>query len=109
MGDAVSPAPSPPPLPPASPVVELIAAKKRYGPVEALRGITLTIRTGEIVAMLGPNGAGKTPSIILRRGLPRPTGGTVRLFGLHPTDRRARSRAGVMLQESGTPGVLTVR
>jgi ABC-2 type transport system ATP-binding protein len=87
----------------------LIAAKKRYGPVEALRGITLTIRTGEIVAMLGPNGAGKTTSICLMLGLRQPTGGTVRLFGLPPTDRRARSRAGVMLQESGTTGVLTVR
>jgi len=113
MGDAVSPAPSSPvpspASPPASPVVELIEAKKRYGPVEALRGITLTIQTGEIVAMLGPNGAGKTTSISLMLGLRQPTGGTVRLFGLPPTDRRARSRAGVMLQESGTPGVLTVR
>ena len=113
MGDAVSPAPNPPAPPPASSpassVVELIEARKRYGPVEALRGITLTILTGEIVAMLGPNGAGKTTSISLMLGLRQPTSGTVRLFGLPPTDRRARSRAGVMLQESGTPGVLTVR
>src|SRR4030095_5762900 len=41
--------------------------------------------------------------------LPRPPGGEARLFGLDPTDRRARSRCGVMLQESGTTGVLTVR
>jgi ABC-2 type transport system ATP-binding protein len=117
MGDAVSPPPNPPAPPPASSpassptssVVELIEARKRYGPVEALRGITLTILAGEIVAMLGPNGAGKTTSISLMLGLRQPTSGTVRLFGLPPTDRRARSRAGVMLQESGTPGVLTVR
>jgi ABC-2 type transport system ATP-binding protein len=113
MGDAVSPAPNPPApapaSPPAFPVVELIEARKRYGQVEALRGITLTILTGEIVAMLGPNGAGKTTSISLMLGLRQPTSGTVRLFGLPPTDRRARSRAGVMLQESGTTGVLTVR
>ena len=92
-----------------SPVVELIAASKRYGQVEALRGVSLTIQPGEIVAMLGPNGAGKTTSISLMVGLRQPTGGQVRLFGLSPTDRRARSRAGVMLQESGTTGVLTVR
>jgi len=90
-------------------VVELRSATKRYGRVEAVRGISLTIGAGEIVAMLGPNGAGKTTSISLMVGLRRPTGGEVRLFGLSPTDRRARSRAGVMLQESGTTGVLTVR
>ena len=92
-----------------NPVVELIAASKRYGPVEALRGVSLAIQPGEIVAMLGPNGAGKTTSISLMLGLRQPTGGHVRLFGLPPTDRRARSRAGVMLQESGTTGMLTVR
>jgi len=90
-------------------VVELRSTTKRYGRVEAVRGISLTIGAGEIVAMLGPNGAGKTTSISLMVGLRRPTGGEVRLFGLSPTDRRARSRAGVMLQESGTTGVLTVR
>ena len=59
--------------------------------------------------MLGPNGAGKTTSIGLMLGLRQPTAGVVRLFGLPPTDRRARSRCGVMLQESGTTSVLTVR
>jgi ABC-2 type transport system ATP-binding protein len=76
--------------------------------VEALRGVDLAIRPGEVVAMLGPNGAGKTTSISLMLGLRQPTAGAVRLFGLPPTDRRARSRCGVMLQESGTTAVLTV-
>jgi len=92
-----------------SPVVEFNNASKRYGQVEALRGVNLAIQPGEIVAMLGPNGAGKTTSISLMLGLRQPTGGQVRLFGLPPADRRARSRAGVMLQESGTTGILTVR
>jgi ABC-2 type transport system ATP-binding protein len=91
------------------PVVELAGARKRYGEVEALRGIDLQIRPGEVVAMLGPNGAGKTTTISLMLGLRRPTAGRARLFGLDPADRRARSRTGVMLQESGVPGVLTVR
>ena len=95
--------------PATAPVMELKAVTKRYGEVEALRGISLVIAAGEIVAMLGPNGAGKTTSISLMLGLRRPSSGDVRLFGLPPTDRRARSRAGVMLQESGAPGVLTVR
>src|SRR5437899_5948979 len=92
-----------------SSVVELIAARKRFGQVEALKGVDLTIRPGELVAILGPNGAGKTTSISLMLGLRRPTAGQARLFGYDPADRRARSRCGVMLQESGTPAVLTVR
>ena len=92
-----------------TPVVELRAARKRFGQVEALKGVDLAIGTGELVAMLGPNGAGKTTSISLMLGLRRPTGGEARLFGFDPADQRARSRCGVMLQESGTIGVLTVR
>lgn len=88
---------------------QLVDATKRYGAVEALKGITLDIEAGEVVAMLGPNGAGKTTSISLLLGLRKPTSGTARLFGLNPTDRRARSRTGVMLQESGVPQVLKVK
>jgi ABC-2 type transport system ATP-binding protein len=90
-------------------IVELVDVRKRYGEIEALGGVDLAIGRGEVVAMLGPNGAGKTTSISLMLGLRRPTGGQVRLFGLDPRDRRARSRVGAMLQESGVPGVLTVR
>src|SRR5262249_28567664 len=89
--------------------VELIDAHKRYGHVEAVRGVSLAIHPGELVAMLGPNGAGKTTSINLMLGMRKPTSGRAKLFGLHPDDRRARSRCGVMLQESGVPDTLTVR
>jgi ABC-2 type transport system ATP-binding protein len=90
-------------------VVELRGARKRFGELEAVKGVDLAIRAGEMVALLGPNGAGKTTSISLMLGLRRPTSGEARLFGVKPEDRRARSRCGVMLQESGTTGVLTVR
>src|SRR5260370_17815211 len=82
---------------------QLVDATKKYGSVEALKGITLDIETGEVVAMLGPNGAGKTTSISLRLGLRKPTSGTARLFGMNPTDSRARSRTGVMLQQDLIP------
>jgi ABC-2 type transport system ATP-binding protein len=88
--------------------VELIRAAKKYGTVSALAEVDLAINEGELVALLGPNGAGKTTVISLMLGLRRPTSGEVRLFGLQPTDRRARSRCGVMLQESGVPRLLTV-
>jgi len=92
----------------ATPVVELRDVRKRYGDVEALRGVNLTIEDGEVVALLGPNGAGKTTTVSLTLGLRRPTSGHARLFGLDPTDRRARSRCGVVLQDCGVTGVLTV-
>src|SRR5881409_1569952 len=90
------------------PVVELTHVTKRYGDVEAVRDVSFQIEAGEIVAMLGPNGAGKTTSINLMLGLRNPTSGTARLFGLDPKDLKARSRIGVMLQESGVPGMLRV-
>ena len=92
----------------ASPAVELIHASKRYGDVQALQDVSLTIDPGDVVAMLGPNGAGKTTSINLMLGMRNPTAGQARLFGLDPKDLKSRSRIGVMLQESGVPGVLRV-
>ncbi len=83
--------------------------RKSFGHVEAVRGVSLRIEQGEVVAILGPNGAGKTTCISLMLGLRRPTAGTATLFGLSPEDRRARSRCGVMLQESGLLNQLRVR
>ena len=77
--------------------------------MEALRGVDFALRQGELVGMLGPNGAGKTTAISLLLGLRVPSAGTARLFGLEPRDLRARSRTGVMLQESGIPLTLKVR
>jgi ABC-2 type transport system ATP-binding protein len=89
--------------------VELVDAHKTYGAVEALKGVNIAVPRGELVALLGPNGAGKTTSINLMLGLRKPNSGQAKLFGLDPSDRRARSRCGVMLQESGVPTTLRVR
>jgi ABC-2 type transport system ATP-binding protein len=88
---------------------QLVDATKKYGSVEALKGVSLDIELGEVVAMLGPNGAGKTTSISLLLGLRKPTSGKALLFGLNPNHLDARSRVGVMLQESGIPAMLKVR
>jgi len=109
-----TPVPTPPPqiLPPAHgaplPAVELRGVTKRYGDVEALRGVDLTVGRGEVTAVLGPNGAGKTTALSLILGLRRPSGGTVRVLGHAPEEAATRARVGTMLQESGVPPMLTV-
>jgi len=61
--------------------VELQELAKRYGPVEAVRGLSLEIRAGETFGLLGPNGAGKTTSLAMLSTLLRPSGGDARVFG----------------------------
>ena len=97
------------PTPVGELAVEMRDVSKRFGSVEALRGVSFGVRRGEVVALLGPNGAGKTTAISIMLGLRQPTAGTARLLGLDPQDRRARSQCGVMLQESGVPMNLSVR
>ncbi len=95
-------------VPVDAPAVELSNVSKRFGEVQALQDVSFTINSGEVVAMLGPNGAGKTTSISIMLGTRQPSAGQARLFGMHPHDLRARRRIGVMLQESGVPGMLSV-
>ncbi len=82
---------------------------KRYGSVEALRGLDLTIRPGELVALLGANGAGKTTAVRALLGLSKPTSGEVRVFGGDPRDAQSRARTGALLQIARVPETLRVR
>jgi ABC-2 type transport system ATP-binding protein len=95
-----------PALSPAA--LEIRGLVKRYGDVEALRGVDLDVRSGEVVAILGPNGAGKTTLISCLLGLRRPSAGSVRVLGGRPEDASVRARVGAMLQESGIPPTLTI-
>jgi ABC-2 type transport system ATP-binding protein len=92
-------------------VIEVTDLRRVYGGgFEAVRGITFSVRRGEVFALLGTNGAGKTSTVELLEGLARPAGGRVRVLGHDPFAERAavRPRVGVMLQEGGFPSELTV-
>lgn len=91
------------------PVVEMRGATKRYGSVEALRGVDLTIERGEVVALLGPNGAGKTTAVRILLGLSKADAGEVSVFGHAPGSQAAKLRRGAMLQVAKVPETLRVR
>src|SRR5216110_2753920 len=63
---------------------------KRYGAVEALRGVDLEVEPGELVGLLGPNGAGKSTLVKIACGLVRPTGGTASVYGARAGTTAAR-------------------
>ncbi len=81
---------------------------KRYGKLQALDGVDLSVRRGELLSVLGPNGAGKSTSIALLLGLVRPDDGRAELFGCDPQQVDARRRIGVMLQAANLPPTLRV-
>jgi len=83
---------------------------KSYGAVQAVRGIDLDIRSGEIFALLGPNGAGKTTTVEILEGYRRRDGGEVAVLGCDPGRDRATMlpRVGIVLQKTGVERYLTV-
>jgi ABC-2 type transport system ATP-binding protein len=66
---------------PARPMIEVRDVVKRFGAVEAVRGISFTVHEGEIVGFLGPNGAGKTTTMRMLCGIFPPTSGAIRIAG----------------------------
>jgi ABC-2 type transport system ATP-binding protein len=101
----MSVAPSPPP------VVALRGLVKRYGAVEALRGLDLTVEPGRVYGFLGRNGAGKSTALRIIMGITQSTLGEVQLFGrpLRGEDPAARRRIGYVAQEQAFYGWMTAR
>src|SRR5438094_6344961 len=82
-------------MPPALAVQSLA---KRYGRVEALRGVDLEVNEGELVGLLGPNGAGKSTLVKIAVGLVRATRGTAAIAGARAGSRAARAELGYLAE-----------
>ncbi len=92
------------------PAIRVENLTKRYGPIEALKGINFEITAGELFALLGPNGAGKTTTIRILSGLTRSSGGQVYFFDLNIFERplEAKKMAGLVPQTINLDLELTV-
>ena len=89
--------------------IEVAGLCKRYGDIEAVTGVDLSVATGEVVAFLGPNGAGKTTTVEILEGLRARTSGDVHVLGVDPANATAewRERIGVVLQGAKHEGDFT--
>src|SRR5215510_8222568 len=76
--------------------IQVRALTKRYGAIEAVRGVDLDVRTGEIFGLIGPDGAGKTSTFQIVGGVMEATSGTATLLG-QPA-RQARAHVGYLTQ-----------
>jgi putative ABC transport system ATP-binding protein len=86
------------------PVLELDRVTKTYGqqpPVLALRGVSLAVEGGELVAIVGPSGSGKTTLLHIIGTLERPTSGTVRIAGIDSSGLDDRQLAGLRARSVG--------
>lgn len=91
-------------------VIEVAGLVKSYGENDAVKGIDLEIKHGEVFALLGPNGAGKTTTVEILEGHRSATSGTVSVLGHDPAsaERDFKDRIGIVLQESSVENELTV-
>src|SRR5947209_8197281 len=92
-------------------VIEVHDLIKRYGNLEAVRGIDLAVQSGEIFGFLGPNGAGKSTTISILCTLLTPTSGSARVAGIDVTrdPGAVRARIGLVFQDPSLDDQLTAR
>ena len=94
-----------------SAIVTVRELRKRYGDIEAVRGISFEVQEGEIFGLLGPNGAGKTTTVEILEGLRKADGGDAIVDGIdvQKDPARAKARVGVQLQQSAFPENFTAK
>jgi ABC-2 type transport system ATP-binding protein len=94
-----------------SAAISVRGLRKRYGDVEAVRGIDFEVARGEVFGLLGPNGAGKTTTVEILEGYRERSAGEVAVLGHDPANRARdlRERVGIVLQSTGMYRHITVR
>lgn len=90
-------------------VVELDKVAKAFGPVQAVNGLSLNLKQGEILGFLGTNGAGKTTTIKMLLGFFRPDTGRLSVFGGDPCEPATRAKIGYMPETAYYYPYLSVR
>ncbi|MGH2471743.1 MAG: ABC transporter ATP-binding protein [Candidatus Limnocylindria bacterium] len=87
------------------PIVQVTDLRKRYGEIEAVRGISFDVEQGEVFALLGPNGAGKTTTVEILEGLREADSGSAIVAGVdvRRNPSGVKERIGVQLQQSAFP------
>lgn len=92
-------------------LLEICDLRKRYGTVEALKGLSFTVERGEFFGLLGPNGAGKSTTINILLGLILADSGSIHIFGQDFAIQQVaiRRRMNVAAAFTSLSGVLTVR
>ncbi|HEX3611661.1 MAG TPA: ABC transporter ATP-binding protein [Sporichthyaceae bacterium] len=88
--------------------VRLVGVHKNFGSVQAVRGIDLTVPSGQVMAFLGPNGAGKTTTIDMILGLAKPSAGSVEVYGTTPGHAVRKGMVAAVMQTGGLLRDLTV-
>ncbi|MBA2274209.1 MAG: ABC transporter ATP-binding protein [Actinobacteria bacterium] len=90
--------------------IEVENLKKAYGSLEAVAGIDVQVKEGEVFSLLGPNGAGKTTTVEILEGYRERTSGEVNVLGYDPArgERDFKQRIGIVLQSTGVEPYLTV-
>ena len=89
------------------PALAVRGLAKRFGSVEALKGVDLEVGEGELVGLLGPNGAGKSTLVKIAVGLVRPSAGTAAVAGAPAGSHAARAALGYLAELFRFPGWYT--
>lgn len=86
--------------------IEFTSVDKRFGQIEALQDVSLTVKDGEFVTLIGPSGCGKTTLLRIAAGLETPSGGEVKVNGDTPRNACRQHQIGVAFQR---PALLASR
>jgi ABC-2 type transport system ATP-binding protein len=85
---------------PQSDIIVVERLVKRYGARVAVRGVSFTVKAGEIVGLLGPNGSGKSTILRILTGYLRSSSGSVRIGGVDVAEHTARNYAGYVPEDA---------